>query len=107
MILYSILISVTPSRVENIAKILSKQNVKQSNTADSLWGLGKHWHDARQYETRARMPRSAAKLICLISSCCADKSQTLRGNQTHSHEQMYITLHTRTFMNIYAVCSLQ
>jgi len=31
MILYSILISVTPSRVENIAKILSKQNVKQSN----------------------------------------------------------------------------
>jgi len=25
------LISVTPSRVENIAKILSKQNVKQSN----------------------------------------------------------------------------
>ena len=50
--LYSILISVTPSRVENIAKILSKQNVKQnvkqSNTADSLWSLGKHWHDARQ-----------------------------------------------------------
>ena len=42
------LISVNPSRVENIAKILSKQNVKQSNTADSLWGLGKHWHDARQ-----------------------------------------------------------
>ena len=48
MILYSILISVNPSRVENIAKILSKQNVKQSNTADSLWSLGKHWHDARQ-----------------------------------------------------------
>ena len=60
-----------------------------------------------KYETRARIPRSAAALICLISSHCTDKLQTLRGNQTHSHEQMYITLHTRMFMNICAVCSLQ
>lgn len=53
-----------------------------------------------KYETRARIPRSAAALVCSISSRCADLSQTLRSK--HAYEQTYVTLRAWS-MNMHRV----
>ena len=93
MILYSILISVNPSRVENIAKILSKQNVKQRNHGSESVGLGLVLGmTPGKHETGMRMSSSVAKLICSIFEPL-HRQVTNLAQQTHSREQTYITLH--------------
>lgn len=86
MILYSILTSVNPSRVENIAKILSTQNVKQRNYGSESVGLGLVLGmTPGKHETGMHMSSSAAKLICSILSHCTDKLQTLRSKAANKH----------------------